>query len=60
MTHTSRESIHSSTTPDPDNIWESDKKHKKKTYNAQESQDVNPFPAGDLKAARNNKDKHKK
>ena len=34
-------------------IWESDKNTRK--HNTQESQEVNPFPAGDHKAARNRK-----
>ena len=42
-----QESIQSSTTPDPGYQWESDKLTADTTN---ESQEVSPFPAGDLKA----------
>ena len=37
-----------------DTIWESDKNTRK--HHIQENQEVNPFPAGDHKAARNKQD----
>ena len=43
----SKESIQSSTTPDPGYQWESDKLTEDTTN---ESQEVSPFPAGDHKA----------
>ena len=43
--------IQSSTTPDQDNTWESNKITIK--HHTQESQEVSPFPAGDHKATGN-------
>ena len=41
-----------------DTIWESDKNARK--HHTQESQEANPFPAGDHKAASNGRDILKK
>ena len=49
-----QELIQSSTTPDLDTVWESDKNTRE--HNTQESQEDSPFPAGDHKAARNRQD----
>ena len=38
-----------------DTVWENDKNTRK--HHIQESQEVNPFPAGDHKAARNRQDR---
>ena len=49
-----QESIQSSTTPDPDTVWESDKNTRK--HNTHASQEVSPLKAGDHKAVRNRED----
>ena len=46
-----QESMHSSTTPEPDITWESEKNTMK--HHIQESQDTSHLPAGDHKATMN-------
>ena len=46
-----QESIQSSSTLDPETVWESDRKTRK--HHIQDSQEVSHFPTGDHKATRN-------
>ena len=49
-----QESIQSSTTPDQEITWESDKNTTKRQI--QERQEVSPFPAGDPKSTMNSQE----